>query len=171
MSSALDIVKTIAPFIGTALGGPLGGGVATWIAGKLGMSDSSVTAISSAITTMTGNPEMVVKLKELETEYRTKQLEAGITLAQLEAQVTVAVNTTMQAEARADHWPTYSWRPFIGFQLGLYILAQWMLPLFSIAAPKVDPELMLVIGGILGVASYFRGKAQADPNIPTDNRG
>ena len=35
----------------------------------------------------------------------------------------------------------------------------------------VPDTVWLMLGGILGVASYFRGKAQADPNIPTDNRG
>jgi hypothetical protein len=24
---------------------------------------------------------------------------------------------------------------------------------------------------VLGIASYFRGKMQADPSVPTDNRG
>lgn len=36
------------------------------------------------------------------------------------------------------------------------------------AAPE---SVWLMLGGILGVASFFRGKMQADPTIPTINKG
>jgi hypothetical protein len=31
--------------------------------------------------------------------------------------------------------------------------------------------MTLTIGAVLGVASFFRGKAQADPRVQIDNRG
>ena len=77
----------------------------------------------------------------------------------------------MQAEAAAEHWPTYSWRPFIGFSFGAYLSAQWIMPMFGKVPPAVDPQLMFVVGAILGVASYFRGSMQANPSIATVNRG
>jgi hypothetical protein len=59
-----------------------------------------------------------------------------------------------------DSFLTTTWRPFIGYCLGLYLSAQWLLPLVGKEAPTVDPQLMLVVGTVLGVASWFRGKAQ-----------
>ena len=70
-----------------------------------------------------------------------------------------------------DHWPTYSWRPFIGFSFGLYVNSLWLLPLLKIAPFVMPAEVVVAVGGILGVASFFRGKMQADPNVSTDNRG
>jgi hypothetical protein len=31
--------------------------------------------------------------------------------------------------------------------------------------------MTLTIGAVLGVASFFRGKMQADPRVPSDSRG
>jgi hypothetical protein len=77
----------------------------------------------------------------------------------------------MQSEAAAEHWPTYTWRPFIGFIFGLYIASMFILPLFGLQPITMSADLVMAVGAILGVASWFRGKMQADPNIPTINRG
>jgi len=172
----LDIIKAALPFIGTALGGPLGGGAATFIASKLGISDSTIAGVKTALTNALGDPVQLEKAKEAELEYKEHCLQLGYDsvykLEELNAQVVVSVNTTMQAEAKADHWPTYTWRPFIGFITGIMVLGcYFVLPLAKIPVPTVPDSVWLMLGGILGVASYFRGKAQADPNIPTDNRG
>jgi len=115
---------------------------------------------SQALEALKANPDLVLKYQEaiLDHEYDFEQIA-------LEA--AKEVNVTMQAETSAEHWPSYSWRPFIGFQLGFYIMAQWLLPLFHIIPPTIDPTLMTVIGAILGIASWYRGKAQADPEIVT----
>jgi hypothetical protein len=77
----------------------------------------------------------------------------------------------MQTEAGSEHWPTYSWRPFIGFAFGVQLFGTYfVLPLLGMPVPAIPEFAWLSIGGILGVASFFRGKAQASP-MPTDNRG
>jgi hypothetical protein len=81
------------------------------------------------------------------------------------------VNQTMQAETKADHWPSYTWRPFIGYTFGLYVMSLFVLPLFHVQPVSLSADMTLTIGAVLGVASFFRGKAQADPRINTDNRG
>jgi uncharacterized membrane protein YdcZ (DUF606 family) len=89
-----------------------------------------------------------------------------------ETQVILAVNATMQVEAKSDHWPTYAWRPFVGFVFGtMFLGVYFVLPLAHLPVPQVPTEAWMAIGGVLGVASFFRGKAQADPRIPTDGRG
>ena len=75
-------------------------------------------------------------------------------------------------ETDADHWPSILWRPFIGFCFGVTFLGNYfILPFMKIPSATIPAEAWFAIGGILGVASFFRGKAQADPNVNTDPRG
>lgn len=172
MSTGLELLKSVLPFIGTALGGPLGTGAATFIASKLGVPPESVSA---TLNTMLGDPENLAKVKQIEADFQAHCLELGYNsiqkIEELNASVVVEVNKTMQAEAASEHWPTYSWRPFIGFSFGAYINSMWLLPLFKIQPVILSPDTVLAIGGILGVASFFRGKMQADPAVPTINKG
>ena len=176
MDTIMEAIKTVLPFIGTALGGPLGGGAATFIASKLGIPDATVAGVKTALTTMLGDPVQLQAARQAELDYQSHCLAMGYDnvdkLEALNAQVVVAVNQTMQSEAKADHWPTYTWRPFIGFVSGIMLFGDYfVLPLLKYPVPPVPDSVWLFLGGVLGVASYFRGKAQADPTIPTDNRG
>lgn len=164
-------VGKIAPILGGLLGGPVGASVGTLIATTLGV-DNTPEAVSEALRI---NPEAAVKLAEIEANnkqaleaLRVKEIELELTA---QTQTISDVNKTMQAEAASEHWPTYTWRPFIGFSFGLYINSMWVLPLLHIIPVTLSADLTLAIGGILGIASYFRGKAQADPNIPFNEKG
>ncbi len=162
-----DTVKTILPWIGTALGGPLGGIAANIVGNSLGLSDSTVTTVKAVLTGM--SPEKLAELSSAESSFKLKAIEFGYDnlekLETINANVVIEVNKTMQLETQAEHWPSYSWRPFIGFMFGLYIMSMWMLPLFHVMPTILTSETVLAIGGILGVASWFRGKAQADPIV------
>lgn len=135
---------------------------------------TTVIDIAKAVTKQQSGEDAISAMKQdpaLVLEYQKAILAKDSELNALVHANASDINKTMQAEAVAEHWPTYAWRPFIGFSFGVYLNAQWMLPIFGKASPSVDPQLMLVVGSILGVASYFRGKMQADPSIPTANRG
>jgi hypothetical protein len=169
-----DLVKSILPFIGTALGGPLGGAAASFIGDKLGLPAATVDTVKSVLAGMP--PEKLAELKEHDQDFQLKMATLGYDSAykieQLNASTIDAINKTMQAEAASEHWPTYSWRPFNGFLFGTTIFCSYfLLPLCKIPVPNIPTEVWIAWGSILGVASYFRGKAQADPNIPTNNRG
>jgi hypothetical protein len=139
------------------------------------------------------NPDAAVKLKEIEAK-RQVELQA-LLLQERQAELTSAttnagdVNETMQTEAKAEHWPTYSWRPFIGFVFGLNLLIASLVTagvyIVSMCGVKAAsdalatlPQMIGALGAvngaalpILGIASWFRGRMQADPNIPTVNKG
>lgn len=153
------------PILGAAL--PLPGGMAlgSALANAIGSSSSSPADI---IGTLTASADAVERAKEFALTHQETILKITVGAEVAESQ---SVNTTMQAEARADHWPTYSWRPFIGFMFGAYIASMWLLPLAGKQPIEISTDLTLAVGSILGIASYFRGKAQADPAIATDNRG
>lgn len=66
MDMLLNILKGAAPLLATAVAGPAGGAAVSWIADKLGIPDSTIEGVTAALT---GNPEMAMKLKELDLEY------------------------------------------------------------------------------------------------------
>jgi hypothetical protein len=66
METLLGLLKGIAPVLATAVAGPAGGAAVGWIASKLGIDDATVEGVTQALT---GNPEMTLKLKELDLEY------------------------------------------------------------------------------------------------------
>lgn len=144
------------------------------------------------VSAMLADPDAAVKLKQIEADRQTKLAELAEDQAKVEivsaVQAAQAVNSTMQAEAASNHWPTYTWRPFIGFvfgfmglTLGITVAACYLGVMFFGAKPEPLGMLPTMLGAmigvmgvmspILGIASWFRGKAQADPTIPTDNRG
>ena len=169
--SIANTVGKIAPVLGGLLGGPAGASVGTLIATTLGV-ENTPDAVSEALRI---NPEAAIKLAEIESNEKIKLRELLLEQAKAElaadTQVISDVNKTIQSEAASEHWPTYAWRPFIGFSFGMYINSMWVLPLLHITPAVLSADLTLAIGGILGIASYFRGKAQADPAVPFNNKG
>ena len=170
-----DIAATVgkfAPLAGTLIGGPAGAALGALVSAALGVSNTP-DAIQAAIAT---DPGAALKLAQFESDNQVK-LQAMMfahadNVIASETQVILAVNATMQGEAKSDHWPTYSWRPFVGFVFGaMFLGVYFVLPMAHLPVPVVPTEAWLSIGGVLGVASFFRGKAQADPRIATDGRG
>lgn len=179
------VVGKAAPLLGTLLAGPTGATVGGIVASALGTS-ASPAEVAQAL----GDPAAVVKLRELELAQQAKlqELAADQAKAELAAVVQAAgdVNATMRAEAAAEHWPTYTWRPAIGFAVALAIVLAVVSVFFAYGAafygrPELLaqlPSVLAAVAGIigvaspiLGIASWFRGRMQADPSIPTINRG
>jgi len=170
-----DLTSTVGkltPLVGTLIGGPAAPMIGAMLSSALGTGNTPYE-VSQALAT---NPEAAVKIKQIESDNR---IELQKLIVQSEANrlaadtaTIVAVNATMQAEAKSDHWPSYTWRPFIGFITGIMLIGVYfILPLTKTPIPAVPESVWLMLGGILGVASWFRGKMQADPGVPTDNRG
>lgn len=180
-----DIASTlgkVAPTLGTLLGGPTGASVGVLISNLLGV-ENTPTAVEQALK---ANPELLIKLKEL--DVKLAEIDSEEYKAELELQKSSLsdVNKTMQAESSSDHWPTYTWRPSIGFAVAFNIIISSVLALIAYCAalgghPEGLTQLPMVIGAltainatampVLGIASYFRGKAQADPNVTIDTKG
>lgn len=184
--SIANTVGKIAPVLGGLLGGPAGASVGTLIATTLGV-ENTPDAVSEALRI---NPEIAYKLAELESNQKVKLEELAVSVAIKEFESITQnmgdVNQTMQAEAKSEHFLTYSWRPLIGYAAAANTLGGTLITFAAyIAALMGRPEglanLPMILGSlaaltattmpVLGVASYFRGKAQADPNVPFNNRG
>lgn len=164
--------------------GKLAGGNAEAVAGK-------VVEIAQTVTG-TDKPEAALQALQGDTNAALKFKEAiGAQMVELErlaAKNAEDVNVTMRAEAAAEHWPTYSWRPAIGFAVAIDLVGAAIVVLvayvgvmfFGVKAEVLGhipamvgalSALVAVASPILGIASWFRGKMQADPSIPTVNRG
>jgi hypothetical protein len=183
-----DMVGKIAPMLGAALGGPGGFAIGSVVSSALGV-ENSPDAVMQALKT---DPQAAVKLREIESNERIKLREFAMLEANAQISAAVqnadSVNRTIQAEANSERWQTYSWRPMIGFAVAfnvavssLLVLGVFLPLMFGGAAgaqasAQAVGHLPMVLGAlagingtvlpILGIASWFRGKMQADPNIP-----
>lgn len=181
-------VASAAPILGTLLGGPGGAAVGALIASAVG-TQADPGAVAAALQ----NPDTLAKLKDIEAkrqvDLQSLLVQSEKARLQAESADIAAVNATMQAETKAEHWPSYSWRPAIGFALAINVFASTLLVLMvyvpimfgSTNMAAAVASLPTVLGSlaavgattlpVIGVASWFRGKAQADPANPATTRG
>lgn len=168
------VVSGAAPLLGGLLVGPAGELAGVMIGKALGVEPTP----DAIFAELKNNPEALIKLKEIEA---TKEVELEKLYVTAEAnrlaadtQRIQAVNFTMQAESKNEHWVQFSWRPFWGFVSGIAFLAVATLICYlaylAIAlrdheAMRMIPdlivsmaELFIVPGAILGVSAWHRGK-------------
>lgn len=168
----MDWLKTLMPVAASMLGGPVAGIAVKFLADKLGATAETTDAVTTALAGLNETPEGRIKLAEIDAALRTHAIDAGIDLERLAVQNASDINKTMQAETASEHWPSFSWRPYCGFVFGTtFFGVYFVLPLMKIPVPVVPTEAWMAIGAILGVASWFRGRMQANPEIPTNNKG
>lgn len=63
-------LKELAPLIGTALGGPLGGAAAAFIADKLGIEEKTVEAVSNVLNSGKMSADQIAALKLAEIDFQ-----------------------------------------------------------------------------------------------------
>ncbi len=169
-------VAPIAPLLGTALGGPAGGLVASMVANKLGVVEDEDNLARAITDDINGESK---RLKQLEDENR-RALKEMVALA-------VEVNKTMRVEAKSDDPFVRRWRPFFGYTvagtwalqfltlLGCFAWATWMSAnnnadsgkvVFDGAVAFIQASLVMwsVALPILGVSIHSRSKDKARAN-------
>lgn len=162
------LVKTVAPKIALALGGPMAGlGVKALSEVVLGKEDGTEEDLAIALQGAT--PELLGKIKAADQAFILEMKRCNI-------EIVGSVNETMQVESKSDNWWTSGWRPFWGFISGIafgYICVVVGILLYK-AVLGGDPAVMGLIpqvigafaalfaipGAILGVTAWHRGKMQ-----------
>lgn len=171
MSDWKKVVSDIAPILGTALGGPLGGAAGLAIRAALGLSDN---ANDDDIGLALQNPDAAVKLKQAEYDFKIQQ---GLQQIQQNAQdsdLAKTVNTTMQEESKSEHWLQWAWRPIWGvisaIAFGFVCVLSCLLAYKAVvehdsAAMGMIPQfitsitlLFSVPGAILGITAWGRNQ-------------
>lgn len=97
----MDWLKTVLPTLATALGGPLAGAAAMFVADKMGMSESTVDAVKAVVTGAT--PEQLVQLKTIDADLQKFFASLGIRIEEVAA--------ADRANARDMLKVTRSWVP------------------------------------------------------------
>jgi len=96
------------------------------------------------------------------------KLQAALATAemQLQAIMVQAVNQTMQAEAKSEHWMQWSWRPTFGFTGAAILVNNYiLLPYFAklgVVPISVPDEIWLMLTAVLGVAAWTRGQVNIE---------
>jgi len=122
-----------------------------------GGAEGVLSGIKGIIGAFKGDP--TVKL-QLEAAIATAQITLEAQIAQAEATILTAVNATMQAEAKSDHFLQWSWRPLVGYSFVATVANNYLvLPYFQkFLQPIVIPaEVWYAWLAILGVTAGFRG--------------
>ena len=140
---------------------PLAGMAAEFIAGKLGLGASTVDAVKDAVAGVTGQDK--VKMLEIQTGLQDHLAQYGLQLQVAQAQAgaaqVVAVNSTLQADARGDSWLQKNHHAIESLAtVGMVIAIYFGLPLAKLPVPLVPTEAFLMLGGILGVTAWQHGE-------------
>jgi hypothetical protein len=96
MDTLIGLLKGFAPVLATAVAGPAGGAAVGWIASKLGISDDTIEGVTAALQ---GNPEMTLKLKELDLEYAKLEVADRDSARKAYAAVATSENATKMDKA------------------------------------------------------------------------
>ena len=136
-----NIISTIAPALGSALGTPLGGAAVSMIAEKLGVPNNQ-KSVEKAIQEAT--PEQLLELKKVEKEFEVKMKELEVDVFRLET------------EDVQDARKTFS-KDWTSKFLGLIVIGGFMGYIFlvTIQPPEQNSEALinLVLGYLGGLAS------------------
>lgn len=156
-----SLVAKAAPLVGTALLGPAGGAIGAGIASIFG-SEADPAKVAAAIQ---ADPDAMTKIRQYELDNEKHLNEQVIKAGTAEIQ---SVNTTIQTEAKSDHWWVSGWRPYWGFIsatawgflavcFGVAILRGDGVGIAISAFSSIPEVYWLIPLAVLGIASWHRG--------------
>jgi hypothetical protein len=162
METLISLLKGVAPMLATAVAGPAGGAAVGWIASKLGIDDATVEGVTQALT---GNPEMTMKLKELDLEY-----------AKLEAADRDSARNREIEIAKSDvHFITKNITSILAIAILTGALIIPMLVFFVDFPDSQENILIFVLGSLFGIAtqvvSYYFGSSQGSKDKTKEIQG
>ncbi len=154
-----QIVGTVAPWIGTALGGPLGGMAVGAIADALGLSDKTEDALKQAISGAT--PEQMLALKQADQQFALRMQELGFQ----NTQALEKISADDRDSARKREMTVMDWTPRVlacAITIGFFSVLATMM---RNELPKEGRDALLIMLGALGtswtsvIAYYFGSTA------------
>jgi hypothetical protein len=163
MDTLISILKGVAPVLATAVAGPAGGAAVGWLADKLGVDDATVEGVTAALT---GNPDLTLKLKELDLEYAKMDAQDRDSARQAYAKVATSEYATKLDKAVV---------PILA--LGTVALAFGFIGLLMIKDVPVDQQQMVIfaLGFITSsagqVLSFYFGSSQGSKDKTKEIEG
>lgn len=140
------LIGTVAPWIGTALGGPLGGMAVEAAANALGVSEKTTDAVKQALSGVT--PEQMLALKQADQNFSTQMQSLGF--AQIKDLEAIAAGDRLDARKMQTNSPSpVPAMLSVGVTLGYFgILIGMMLGVFKVS----DSQALLLMLGSLSTA-------------------
>lgn len=139
MDSLLNILKSAAPALATAVAGPMGGMAIKAIADKLGV-PASIGEVSKALE---ANPDLALKLKEIDTK-----------AFEIEQK---GVSDRWQADMASDSWLSKNIRPMTL----IYLLSAYLgMAIADGFGFEISESYVTLLGqwGMLVMGAYFGGR-------------
>lgn len=141
-----SLVKTVAPWIGTALGGPLGGMAVEAVGAAFGLNDKSVESVKAALSGAT--PEQMLVLKQADQQFAIQMKALGFKQeTDLEA---IAAGDRNSARQMQISKPS-----FVPAVLSFIVTVGYFGILFGMLSEKLaiaDSQALLIMLGSLGTA-------------------
>lgn len=173
----LDFLKTVAPWLITALtGGPIGlaGMAAKAIADKIGISDATVDGVKAALSGGTMTPEQMLSLKQADNDFSTQMQKLGFTHAENMAGIEVQKDTISAgdrssaralATAESDHTARnlaylYTFALFAVIAAHLWIVVE-RIPIDPVAMNIISTLEGVLIAMVLGSKEFFFGSSSS----------
>jgi hypothetical protein len=138
----LSWIKTVAPMIGSALGGPLGGMAVGMLAEKLGVQEKTIAAVTTAISDSKLTPEQVSSIRQAEIEFQKFLGQNKIDLERINMENTKSARE-MQIANRSYTPQVLSFVITVGFFGVLY---------YMLTMEAKPTEALLIMLGSLGTA-------------------
>lgn len=152
----MNWLQAALPTIATALGGPLAGAAAGFVADKLGLSEKTVDAVKAAISGAT--PEQLVQMKQIDADLQ--KFFAGLDI-DLERIAAADRGSAREREAKTGDSATPRWLAFM-ITFGFFGVLFWLL---IEGKPTTGGDALLVMLGALGgawasVVAYYFGSTK-----------
>lgn len=156
-----NVIKSLAPTLGAAIGGPVGLGAATILQGLLGTKDSQETTLAAAVANAT--PEQFLAIKNADQAFKLKMEELGFKKTiDIER-----IGMEDRSSARNLNGLTRDKTPAIGFyviSLGFFGMLAYMM---KCPIPEANKAVIFTMIGSLGTAwlaavYFFYGKNSED---------
>lgn len=139
------LVKTVAPALGTALGGPVGGFAAKAIAGLLLPNKPGATEDEIAEAVMSATPEQLIQLKQLDQQFARDMKALDIDVFRLE---TVDVQSARELY-RVNYWPQVLLSVVF---VGGYFTIMGLLLTGKVTVPDSLKDVVTVLIGIMSAS-------------------
>lgn len=148
-----NLVGSVAPVLGTALGGPFGGVAGTFLAEALGCDPADLPAKIGA-----ASPETLAQIKNLEHEFKVKMRELGISEEAMHAQDrdsarNLAINTSLKPQA------IIAAIFIMGFVVVLYSVFAGKVQLDAPQAQMANILIGILSAGIMQIMNFFFGSS------------
>jgi len=160
-----SILKTVAPILGTAIGGPFGGMASKFLIEKLG-GDENTTEDQMQKMVENASPEMLAELKKADNDFKVQMRELGIKEKDLDVQDragarTMGINTTLVPQM------IISTIFVLTFALIMYTVFTMTLDMTETQKAMTNILLGILSAGIIQVMNFWFGSSSGSKEKDT----